>query len=141
MALMLAGTNQSGAAAGGDVVAGDKLTQNIYLPTTPGVVGKLEALKACLAEEIKNNTTVQEIVDSLQRYHSQKLPADGIAGLENKLHAGERDGEILDAIEQKEMFAKLIERWSLYASAQEIIAHLLSRTVYEFRQFIQPQLG
>jgi hypothetical protein len=90
---------------------------------------------------LKNNKTVAEIVESLQRYQSRKPPADGISGLEGKLRVGEREPEILDAMEQKEIFAKLLERWSLYASAQEIIAHLLSRVVHEFRQFIQPQLG
>jgi hypothetical protein len=136
---MLTGTNQSGATAGGDVVGRDKIVKYNLAPA--GTVGKLEALKACLEEEMKNNKTVAEIVESLQQYHSRRPPPDGISGLECKLRVGKREPEILDAMEQKEIFAKLLERWSLYASAQEIIAHLLSRVVHEFRQFIQPQLG
>jgi hypothetical protein len=131
-------SNQSGATASGDVVGRDKVT---YVLPPPGTVGKLEVLKACLEEEMKNDKTVQEIVENLQRYHSRRPSPDGIFGLERKLCVGEREPEILDAIEQKEVFAKLLERWSLYASAQEIIAHLLSRVVHEFRQFLQPQLG
>lgn len=137
---MLTGTNQSGTIAGGDVVGRDKVV-NEYNLAPSGIVGKLEALKACLEEEVKNNKTVEAIVESLQLYHSRRPPADGISGLECKLLAGKREPEIPDAIEQKEIFAKLLEQWSLYASAQEIIAHLLSRVVHEFRQFIQPQLG
>ena len=137
---MLTGTNQSGAIAGGDVVGRDKVV-NEYNLAPSGIVAKLEALKACLEEEMKNNKTVEEIVESLQLYHIRRPPADGIAGLECKLRVGKREPEISDAMEQKEIFAKLLERWSLYASAQEIIAHLLSRVVHEFRQFIQPQLG
>jgi len=39
------------------------------------------------------------------------------------------------------MFAKLLAKWSLYASAQEIFVHLLSLAVHEFRMSIQPLLG
>jgi hypothetical protein len=60
---MLTGTDQSGAAAGGDVVGRDKKVTVIQLPPS-GVVGKLEALKACLEEEMSNNKTVQEFVES-----------------------------------------------------------------------------
>ena len=49
--------------------------------------------------------------------------------------------EYLDAIEKKELFAKLLEKFSLYASAQEILAALLARAEYIFTHFIYPQVS
>src|SRR5260370_11643997 len=101
---MLNRSNQSKVTAGGDVVGRDKVTHEYHF-AVPGTVGKLEILKACLEEEIKHNKTVRDIVENLQRYHSNRPPLDGINGLEAKLSVGSRETEILDAIEQKEIFA------------------------------------
>lgn len=135
--------NQSGASAGGDIVGGDKVTRtDLHFEFRRcGAASKIEALKARLAEEMQNDRTASELIDGLQEYHRRRRPHDGIEGLEGKLRAAARDTEILDAYEQKEMFAKLLAKWSLYASAQEIFLHLLSLAVHEFRMSIQPLLG
>jgi hypothetical protein len=140
---MLGGKDQAGAVAGGDNVGRDKITRNethIDL-RRPGAASKIEALKARLLEEMQNDSTATELIEGLQQYHIRRKPSDGVEGLECKLQAAHRDHEILDALEQKEMFAKLLVKWSLYASAQEIFVHLLSLAVHEFRMSIQPVLG
>lgn len=38
------------------------------------------------------------------------------------------------------MFAKLLERWSLYSSAQQIFVHILARADNEFTQVIYGQI-
>lgn len=135
--------DQSGASAGGDVVGRDKVTlTDVRLEFRRcGAASKIEALKARLIEEMQNFHTATELIEGLQEYHRRRRAPDGIEGLEGKLRAAARENEILDALEQKEMFAKLLAKWSLYASAQEIFLHLLSLAVHEFRLSVQPLLG
>jgi len=124
-------------------VGGNKVTRtelHIDLRRS-GATSKIEALKARLVEEMQNDCTASSLIDGLREYHRRRPPPDGVDGLEDKLRAAARENEILDALEQKEMFAKLLAKWSLYASAQEIFLHLLSLAVHEFRMSIQPLLG
>ena len=76
----------------------------------------------------------------MARFRAQRSH-DGINGLEAKLKAGARDGEYTGALEKKEMFVKLLERWSLYASAQEIFAYLLAQAEHKFNYAIYPQIS
>jgi len=135
--------DQSAASAGGDVVGRDKVTRtSVHFDLRrSATASKIEILKARLVEEMQNDCTALELIESLQEYHRRRRSPDGVEGLECKLRVAEREHEILDALEQKEMFAKLLAKWSLYASAQEIFVHLLSLAVHEFRMTIQPLLG
>src|SRR5689334_3163188 len=129
---------QAGACAGGDMVGRDKLTHvTLDLRRSTGA-SKIEALKARLIAEMERDKHVGAIIEELQHYHTRRRAADGIEGLEAKLAAAHRQTELLDAMEQKERFAKLLMKWSLYASAQEIFVHLLSLAVHEFQMSIQP---
>jgi hypothetical protein len=135
--------DQSWASAGGDVVGRDKITRtDVHFDfRRSATASKIEILKARLVEEMQRDCTASELIESLQEYHQRRRPPDGVEGLECKLRVAEREYEVLDALEQKEMFAKLLAKWSLYASAQEIFVHLLSLAVHEFRMSIQPLLG
>ena len=93
-----------------------------------------------LTAEMEQNQHTKSTIDKLLRYSGQ-IASDGIVGLEAKLAAGHRGYETEAALEKKELFAKLLERFSLYASAQEILAHLLARVEYHFTQFVYPQIG
>ncbi|WP_315800075.1 ABC-three component system protein [Bradyrhizobium sp. SZCCHNS3002] len=129
---------QTGAKAGGDVVGGHKVVETHYhLPGEPaGIVGQLLVK---LQGEIKNNERVRHTIEDLARFHT-KRSIDGIEGLEAKLEAGGRANEYLAALEKKEMFVKLLERWSLYASAQEIFVYLLAQAEHHFNLTIHPQI-
>jgi hypothetical protein len=131
--------NQSGATAGQDVVAGDKNTTN-YFYETPLPVTKIAMLQQKLFEEISNNAEVQNKIEQLQRYFEKKSH-DGIDGLEAKLKAGHRESELFFALEKKEEFAKLIDRWSMYLSAQEMFVVMLAKVEYEFNLFVMPKIG
>lgn len=120
-----------------DQIAGDRVTNNYASPATPRSV--IEVLLDRLNKEIENNLHAKSVVDKLLRYNGQ-VTSDGVIGLEAKLAHANRQHEVLAALEQKEQFAKLIERFSLYASAQEIIVHLLARAEYNFTHFVYPQL-
>lgn len=134
---MTSKVNQKGASANGDIVAGNK-TENHYHASSAPAANIVEQLLNRLKEEVERNEQVRHTIESLQRFQTQRAD-DGITGLEAKLKAANREHELIDALEKKELFAKLLEKWSLYASAQEIFAHLLAKAEYEFNYFIRLQ--
>jgi hypothetical protein len=130
--------NQQRASAQGDLVGGDKNVElNIYgANKSAGIVEQLiEKLRA----EMEANEQIKHTIEQLQ-YFEKRQSEDGIEGLVAKLEAGGRAHECQSALEQKELFAKLLDKWSLYASAQEIFAYLLAKAEYEFNYFVRPQL-
>ena len=124
--------NQGSASARGDIVGGNKTTtsetHNHFEKRRTQIEGWLEKL----ATEMESDQQVQEMVESLQYYH-EKFSEDGVEGLEAKLQHANRSEQLTVAIMRKEAFSKLLEKYSLYGSAQEIFAFLLSRieTLYE----------
>lgn len=137
MAVDISSVNQSSAQAQGDVVAGDKnSTTYIQGGTGPTVIDQLVER---LRDEVDRNTKTRQTIESLARFQKQRS-VDGIVGLEAKLQRAGRQDEIFDALEMKELFAKLLETWALYNSAQEILAFLLAKAEYEFNHFIRPQV-
>jgi len=129
--------NQRGASAGGDVVAGNKVINTFAPLVGQGVVQKLLEK---LYVEIQQDKTVQEKIAMLQMFYTRRA-SGGIIGLEAKLRAAGRDNEIDTALEKKELFVKLLERWSLYPSAQEIFVQLLAKAEHEFSMSVKPNLG
>jgi hypothetical protein len=131
---------QSHAKAGGDNVGRDKTTigivNNNQLSSRPGT---LERLMDKLAAEIHGDVKTREQIDTLQHYYGRRSH-DGIHGLEEKLKHSGRHDEILDAFEKKELFVKLLNRFSLYSSAQEIFAYLLSRAERRFKISVFPSI-
>jgi C-terminal domain 9 of the ABC-three component (ABC-3C) systems len=129
--------DQSGSTAGADIVARDKIEIHYHPESAPpGIVDKLISK---LQSEIKENIHVQHTIDALANYQKRRS-FDGIDGLEAKLTAANRQQEVWDALDKKEQFAKLLQKWSLYASAQEIFAYLLAKAEFEFNHFIHPKI-
>ena len=134
---MSSSVDQKGASAGGDLVGRDK--HEIHYHSHPASTGIVDQLLKKLQDEVANNVHVRDTVEALAHFHKRRA-ADGVHGLEAKLKVAGRGDEFLDAIEKKELFAKLLDRWSLYASAQEIFAYLLAKAEHEFTYVIRPQL-
>lgn len=130
--------NQKGANAGGSIVGGDQIHNHHYPPTTKASI--VEQLMARLHKEMEDNTPAAAMIDELCYYHQRKAH-DGVVGLEAKLAKAQRNHEIDGALDRKEQFAKILEKWSMYASAQEIFVHLLARAEVEYRAHILPQIG
>lgn len=128
--------DQRDASAGRDIVGRDKTENHFHGYRRPGVV---EQLLTKLQAEIEQNSEIRHTVEALAHFRTRHSK-DGIDGLEAKLTAGNRADEYYDALEKKELFVKLLEKWSLYASAQEIFAYLLAKADYEFNQFVHPQI-
>jgi hypothetical protein len=125
-------SSQQGAQAQGDIVGRDKVI-------VEAKKGMIERLLLRLKEQYDCNEQTQTIIDELARYHTRRAP-DGVAGLQAKLEASERSQYYDDAIEKKEMFAKLLQRWSLYSSAQLIFVHILAKAETEFTHVIYGQI-
>lgn len=134
---MTSRVSQQGATAHGDIVGRDKIETH-YHPgaSKPGVV---EQLLQKLQAEVENDEKVRHTIEALAHFQSRRSH-DGIDGLEAKLRAGRRADEYVNALEKKELFVKLLEKWSLYASAQEIFAYLLAQVEHEFNYFVHPQI-
>ncbi len=130
--------DQSGASAENDIVGGNKTEHNHYNQARK--LGVVEILLVKLEAEIEQNQQARETIERLQRFHKAKVH-DGVAGLQAKLTAGGRDSEYEYAIEMKEAFAKLLDKWALYASAQQIFAYLLARAEQRFSAVIIPALS
>lgn len=88
---------------------------------------------------MEDNAQIKYTIEQIQ-YFEKRRSDDGSDTLVAKLRAGGRAHESESALEKKELFAKLLEKWSLYASAQEIFAFLLAKAEYEFNYFVRPQL-
>ena len=100
----------------------------------------IEKLLKHLDEQINQNDTVSETMDELVRYYSRRS-VDGIDGLENKLNAAGMSHVYLDAIEKKEMFSKLLYRFSMYSTAQQIFVRFLAKAENEFNSVIYPEIN
>lgn len=131
--------NQSGSSAGGDVVAGNKITttKNVHVSVRRS---QIEGWLDKLAEEQRNNVHVRDLVDALQ-YYFQPSPHDDVRGLEAKLDHSGRSEKKLNALRKKEAFSKLLTDWQAFPAAQEIIAYFLAKIDADFETIIVPLLG
>jgi hypothetical protein len=122
-------TNQSHASAQGDIVARDKTTTVYnYRPN------KIDGIVAKLRQEQADGTTTDNMIEALQYYLTPVAP-DGIKGLEAKLNHSGRADQLSTALREKELFAKFLEKWSHFSSAQELFAHLLAAVEQRFNSF------
>ncbi|OKO85257.1 hypothetical protein AC629_19815 [Bradyrhizobium sp. NAS80.1] len=129
--------DQSGSSAGGDIVARDKIEHHHYPNPIPS--GVVEKLIRKLQAEIQLNVHAQHTVDALACFQVRRS-IDGVEGLEAKLKVADREDQLWSALDKKEQFAKLLQQWSLYASAQEIFAYLLAKAEFEFNHFVHPKI-
>ncbi|RWC89222.1 MAG: hypothetical protein EOS32_29665 [Mesorhizobium sp.] len=130
--------DQSGAHAGRDMAGRD--INHTHNNISANRVSAVEKLLQKLENEIAQNQVARDMIDRLKRFYTQRSH-DGVRGLQAKLSISGRDDSYDDAIEMKEMFVKLLERWSLYYSAQQIIVHLLARAERQFNDIILPQIS
>jgi len=132
---MIGGTNQENInlVGDGDVVGRDKKEIHYHYGTSNNT--KLKVLFDSLYNEVQKDEKLKNICEELTRYLTDK---DTI-GLEKKLQDGGYGSDyILDAIEQKEIFAKKLYRFQEYESAQYIYVELLALIKTNFQDFIYP---
>lgn len=134
--------DQNHASAGRDLVAGNVFKTSIVLPAIDTEVSQaaLETWVKQLQEAIEDSDTISHMVRSMEYFHRKRAAADGIVGLEAKLKEGGREAHQDDAIDQKLEFERLLEEWSYYASAQEILAYLLAKIQRNFMLVANPHL-
>lgn len=130
--------NQKGATAKGDLVGRDKTEIHHHHSSTK--LSNIDKLKARLQEEVAQGRCSSDFMEQLQRF-KKRVPEDGIVGLQAKLEIAGRSDQVLLAFEMKEQFAKLLEKWSLYGSAQEIFIYLLAMAEYKYSHQIFPQIA
>ena len=107
-------------------------TYNIHNAVVPS---RMDTYFQRLIEEIQQNVKA-EIIDELLYYTTEK---DGTLGMERKLtDGGFREESILEALKQKEFYAKKSNRYDCYPSAQKIFLLLFARIKNEFNTSIYP---
>lgn len=90
--------------------------------------------------EISTNQQVVEFIDTLQMYQARHSH-DSIDGLEGKLkHAGRNQEVIVLALRKKELFQRLLTKYAMFDSAQQIFAYLLSKVEGDFRTYVLPNI-
>ena len=115
----------------------DKVGSILHEPTVLYGMGstRMDAYFQSLIEEIQKNVKA-EIIDELLYYTTQK---DGTLGMEQKLiDGGFRQDRIMEALKQKEFYAKKAMRFDSYPSAQRIFLLLFARIKNEFNTSIFP---
>jgi hypothetical protein len=130
--------NQRSARADGDIVGRDKTVNNNYI-VAPSSISMVTQLLDKLKGEMEVNAQIRHTVENLQYFYERRAH-DGVAGLEAKLLKADRKHEVFLAFDKKEQFAKLLEKWSLYASAQEIFAYMLAKAEHEFTMSVLPKV-
>ena len=106
----------------------------------PGHVSPIAVWMERLAEEIRRDVRVQDFVATLQ-FYQEHHSHDGIDGLEDKLkHAG-RTAHLRKAVRKQELFARLLDEFSMFDSAQQIFAYVLSKMDADFDAYVVPNLG
>lgn len=132
--------NQSHSQAGGDI-AGRDISKSYHFSSHSNAYEAIEKLAAKLRAEVDDKQTIDGTIANLAYYKRRREAPDGIVGLKCKLEAGKRYDLWEDALEQKVEFEQLLEEWSLYASAQEIFAHILAKVERTFKGQIKPHLS
>jgi hypothetical protein len=117
-------------------MAGRDYYENTYAPK-PSHIEKLVAL---LEQEMQKEELRDTWIESLEFFETPHVP-DGVEGLEAKLEKVGRSADLQLAFRFKEMFAKFLDRYALYKSAQELIALCLHKVFYEFEHCIHPLCG
>ena len=111
---------------------GTEAKQYNYYSAAPS---RMDTYFQCLIEEIQKNVKA-EIIDELLYYTTKK---DGTLGMERKLaDGGFRQESIMEALKQKEFYAKKSMRYDCYPSAQKIFLLLFARIKNEFNTSIYP---
>ena len=129
--------DQSHASAGKAIVARDyNETTNVFAPA-PSSIGDLAK---ALELEIAAEKFYHEKIESLLFYYEHHSH-DGVDGLEAKLNKAGRHKEIASALRRKDLFARLMTKYSLFYSAQLLYANLLARAEAAFSCHVEPHLA
>lgn len=132
-------TDQSKSTVGGNQVARDFYENNeIHNHYRAGRGNQINLLLRKLIKEYEENIVTKEFVSSLQFYvRNPKVSEE--SSLKEKLEKSRADISYEDAILEKEFFAKLMEEFKHFSSAQEIFAYFLSMIYNVFYSKIIPK--
>jgi hypothetical protein len=127
--------NQTGNFVGENLAARDVNIKNYYGPPS---VQAMRRLVEKFEAELKSDPKLQQLIEELERYYKKK---DGdMLTLEEKLEGSAAKNFTGNALVAKESYNKLLTKYSLYQSAQEINVYMLGRTMFLFDYYIKPKL-
>jgi hypothetical protein len=128
-------TNQKNNIVGGHQAGGDiNITTVSNAPET-----YMKTLHERYDLEQTRKSEFRDIIEKLE-YYQYPIDPEPI-GLERKLIMGDRQAEIPEALRAKELFVKLMTRYSLSEAAQLLIAYCLGRIHNYFKARVVPLIN
>lgn len=99
---------------------------------------KLKELFVLFEKEERENIRIQGIMDDLERLTEPATSA--VKGVEQKLTEGGRINIIDYALETKEVYNKLLTKYTFFESAQKINVYLLALVKSYYMKFVYPHI-
>ena len=124
--------------AGGHLVLGD-FNQTVN-GSEKRASENVKMLVQSLEKEMEQGEKRSEWIDELQSFEEPFL-VDEHVGLESKLTIAGLKTRRMYAFHQKEKFAKFLEKYALYSSAQTLLSICLHKVFTDFETYIHPACG
>ena len=124
----------------GNVVGGHQAGRDVNITQRPDLRTTIRTLTRRFRDEIQEDKTLREVIDSLRYYLDPSAP-EASFDLEGKLSAAKRESSLSEATALKELFAKKLARHQLSPVAQEIFAWTLGRMQILFQVHVRPMIA
>lgn len=128
--------NQTGATAGGSIAGRDITNVVLHQPRH----SPLESILKRVDQARADDPELDRLIDELQHF-AEYATTDTPVGLSRKLSDGSRDDLVMQAMREKEIFAKMLAEYQHSRSAQQLYAFLLGSVRDRFKRHIVPLLG
>lgn len=92
-------------------------------------------------EEMRQNPNFRRFIETLQHYLDQVDASQGVIGLEAKMVQGGRASSIGEAMREKELFVKRLQKHQFSESAQKIYALVLGQIHKAFKAEVRPLIA
>lgn len=127
---------QIGNRADGDIAGGD-INKVVVTPPKPTVMTRL-IMK--WRDEQARDARISHVIEHLQHFFD-RATKEQVSGIEEKLAAGQRTGQIHRALMQKERAAKLIAKLQGSEAAQEMLAQIMAKLEVSFTYAVSPLIN
>ena len=99
----------------------------------------LSKLERNLQNEIGSDIILQEITQELNHYIRELENVEAV-DLKGKLNLASRESELYEALRLKEKISKLIDKYSLYTSANKYLTFIFAKIIYLFKTYVYPEI-
>lgn len=113
--------------------------QGLMVVSQDAKIPYLYLLERKIQEEIGNNNLLEHISQNLNHY-IQELEDTEQMDLQGKLNLASREKELFIALRLKEKVSKLIDKYSLFASANKYLTYIFAMIIHLFKTYVYPEI-